>query len=571
MRRRIRRACEPCRHRKVKCDGGNPCDVCVGYGYSCVYANREAPEAEHVSSIRRPSPSSVSRSQEKRPSVPSIPHALEESEPQKHLYELSAERASAKPESTRFTRVDSAIAFPRSLAFALQADEPPRLQAFAWNTGTRTEHVQVHRPRIFAYVTLQDLEHFSEAYFASVNPIFDIIDRETFHQRVLRCWAAQVIDAGLEVLVCGVVALGSLFSTVSFGHEADLVEHARLTLDSTFAHSGALLSVDFVIGWILRALYLRSTTRPHVSWMASSMALHIAESVGLHQEMSEIKTSLTMSEAEIDVRRRTFWVADCLNRFFSAQYGRTKTVLQNVGCRYPSAMSEDRVDDFISLVRLMPDLCDATSTGSPSSIAPLTDGLLRLGKADIHKLPLLLLRADAVFCIYRKIRYIGVPLSLTQTTALLSTIRSALDAATALATQFQQWWTIIGVPFHSVCVLLSLDTTESLALLPRAMETLQTVATVFTSHVSGDALRTAQYLVKVAERRRRGELESLQRCLNLNASVTTGTISPNTVSSEATSDVPSFEWPTDVDLGFAQFLNESYGNEDMAMAGGLDR
>ncbi|TVY39615.1 Protein RDR1 [Lachnellula occidentalis] len=542
QRRRIRNACEPCRHRKVKCDGGHPCEVCVGYDYSCVYANSEIPIsiAEQVITIGSPLKGPASQPPDQPPQNSDY-HETINTEPQKQLY----------TGNTRFTRVDSAVAFPRSLGLALNADEPPRLQAFAWNTGTRIDNHPVIRQNIFQYLTLLDAETLANVFFTSVGPIFDIMNREDFNHRLFRCWETQGIDASSEVVLCGVLALGSLFSAPpAFVHEADIVEQARLTLDSTFAHSEVLLSVDFVVGWVLRSIYLRCTTKPHVSWMASSMAMHIAESIGLHQEMSEIRITpgkrAVMSEEEIENRRKVFWTADCLNRLFSAQYGRTKIMLQNITCRYPTTITNDGADDFISLIRLMPNLCDI---GSPSSATVLTDGIMRLGEMSISKSPLLLLRADAIFCIYRKLRYIGVTLSQKQIEVILSVIRSALEAADSLALQSQQWWTIIGVPFHSVCVLIALKTIESLTLLHKAAETLRSIVMVFNSHVSREALRTAHYLVKVTEKKRRGELECLQRCLNLNAQINAGTPT-QTPPLDGAAELPSFEWPTDIDIGF---------------------
>lgn len=524
---------------------------------------------KQLSSMRNLSPPTVSRSRDEV-STASNSGGIESLEPPKQLYVLSEERHSPRTGNTRFTRVDSAIAFPRSLGLSLNADHPPRLGAFAWNTGTRLRDPEVARQTIFEFVSLRDVETLSDTYFTSVHPIFDIISREEFNHQISRSWASQTLDAGFEVVLCGVMALGSLFSTHNtFLHEADVVEQARLTLDRTFAHAKVLLSVDFVVGWILRAIYLRSTNGPHVSWVASSMALHIAESIGLHQEMNEIKTTQRgqiqrrlMSETELETRRKTFWVACSLNHLFSAQYGRTKITLQNIGCRYPTEDSNETAASFVSLLRLLPHLCDATSTIASSTISNLTDGLLRLGEMAIYKLPLLLLRADAIFCIYRKLRYIGVTLSPRQTDVVLSAIRLALDAADTLALRSQPWWSVVGVPFHSVCVLIALNSMESLTLLHHAMETLQNITTVFSSHESREALRTAHYLVKVAEHERRGELECLQRCLNLNTKITNATITPSP-SSEEDLELPLFEWPTDIDLGFVDLLNTNHPNEDM--------
>ena len=257
-----------------------------------------------------PSPSTTPESRG-QPSVGLGLPTTEDVEPRKQLYVLSEERSPLRIGNTSFTRVDSAIAFPRSLGLSLKADDPPKLHAFAWNTGPRTEKPAPPRSHAFEYMTLQDIKTFSDPYFAAINPIFDIINPENFKNRVAQCWATQNVDLGFEVILLGVMALGSLSSPHVFIHEAEIVEQARLTLDRTFAHAEVLISVDFVAGWILRAIYLRSTTKPHVSWVASCMALHVAESIGLHQEVSEIKVaqkaqfrSYLMSEKESETRRQ---------------------------------------------------------------------------------------------------------------------------------------------------------------------------------------------------------------------------------------------------------------------------
>ena len=71
----------------------------------------------------------------------------------------------------------------------------------------------------------------------------------------------------MEALICVVVALGSFISSplLPLLAEAQVVEHRRLLLDLTTAHAPAWLSVRHVQAWLLRAIYLRSTTRPHLS------------------------------------------------------------------------------------------------------------------------------------------------------------------------------------------------------------------------------------------------------------------------------------------------------------------
>lgn len=53
-------------------------------------------------------------------------------------------------------------------------------------------------------------------------------------------------------------------------------------------------------------------------------------------------------------------------------------------------------------------------------------------------------------------------------------------------------------------------------MLLEAMEVLRLANTTFGSSAAEEALRVAQSLVTLAEKKRRRELESLQRCVNVN-------------------------------------------------------
>ena len=55
-RMRARKACEPCRERKRKCDGGNPCSCCVRYEYDCYYFSVRERRGMTTSSSNRASP-----------------------------------------------------------------------------------------------------------------------------------------------------------------------------------------------------------------------------------------------------------------------------------------------------------------------------------------------------------------------------------------------------------------------------------------------------------------------------------------------------------------------------------
>lgn len=74
----------------------------------------------------------------------------------------------------------------------------------------------------------------------------------------------------------------------------------------------------------------------------------------------------------------------------------------------------------------------------------------------------------------------------------------------------QPWWNVISTPFHAVCVLLSIGTSESLALIAKSLEVLKGVAAQWDSHISREAVRTAGILVDGARAKKRKELENLE-------------------------------------------------------------
>ena len=560
-RRRVRKACEPCRHRKVKCDGGFPCKVCSGYGYECFYQTGEGvPTVVQSPKLKTGASPIVAGANHQDFNITSqeLPDIAG---PKRRLYVLSDDPQSLKPLNAHFTRVDSAIAFPRSLGLSLNLNNPPRIHSFAWNAGTRGDTGPPARSKVFEYVSLRDVEALSKTYFSNVHPIFGVIDRESFERKATNCWTNQEVDTGFEAVLCSVIALGSFFSkTGSFAYESEVVEQGRLALDSTFAQPKVLLSVDFVAAWVLRAIYLRATAKPHLSWMASNMAMHTAESVGLHQELNDIcqgKTAALQSrvadEAECELRRRVYWVSACLNRLFACHYGRTHIMLQNIGCRYPTAREGDETTEFIDLINRAP--LDNPAGSSIFSSAELTESLKKLSESPIKPLPLILLRADMSFCIYRKLRYLGVTLSPARVEIFLSMTRVALAAANVLANEGQQWWSVIGVPFHSLCSLIAIGTIESISLLPEAMETLQRVTSIFSSPHATEALQTGTYLLRGAEAKKRREYDLLQKTVALGSSGATAVSQRSAAGGEVINDVmPSFEWPTDLDLGWSEFL-----------------
>jgi hypothetical protein len=468
---------------------------------------------------------------------------------------------------TRFTSAYSAVAWPKRLGINLGMANPPRLQAFGWNTGTRPEVTPVPTSSICNILSLEEAKHFADVYFKEVHPYFGILDPEMFGERCDDFWASARQGTDFEACVCGVVALGSYFSVSPPAPpspvEAQVVEQGRILLDLSFAHPPVMISVKHVVAWILRALYLRLTTRPHVSWIASCNAVHIAEAIGLHREISEFQLKSDMprqiTQMEVDHRRRTFWVATALNQFFASEYGRTKVQIDLIGCQPLSATAQpgDMTAQTVAILQSAP---GQALLGRPVELL----GSLAKAMALPVKSPFLaLVRADVCFCIYRMLSSTNSRFPAEQIPSFLNIIRVALDGVVFLGTLKESWWNVVSTPLQCVGVLLSLGTTESLSMIPSALEALKSITAIYDSHLSREALSTGYALVQAAREQRSKQLESLDRGLDVVGEVS------QSASSIITTPGDEFQWPMDNDLGFSDFLDLSsyYNLTDRALAG----
>ncbi|KAF4635414.1 hypothetical protein G7Y89_g2683 [Cudoniella acicularis] len=448
---------------------------------------------------------------------------------------------------TRFTSASSAIAFPKILGIALGLSDPPRLHSFGWNPGKRPEQRFIPQISICDMVTPDEMKQFADVYFREVHPFFGIVDRALFLSKSNSFWSTPNRGTDFEALMCGVFSLGSYFSPIPSPAEARVVEQGRFLLDLSTAHPPAVLSFKHVAAWTLRAIYLRSTTRPHLSWIASCTAVHIAEAIGLHRQIGEqnMKREMprTVLPLEEDLRIRNFWAAVSINQFFAAEYSRSKVQLDMIDCKPLVSQAGDFTAQTLKIMQSIPRPRIADRAGT---ISDFSNALKSLAEMSIDAPFLGLLRADACFCVFRMIQAANLSVSSSQVALILEIIRVALDGVKFLRSMGQLWWNVVGVPFHSVCVLLSIGTSESLAMLPGTLETLKNIAVTCDSHLSKEALRTAFTLVQGAQLKKSRELDDLNRGLSAIGDL-----------SEAVSQASTngFEWELGYDMGFPDFLD----------------
>jgi hypothetical protein len=402
----------------------------------------------------------------------------------------------------------SAIAFARGVGVELGMACPPRLHSYAWNIGIRPERVGPTITRLRELVSLEDSKPFFDTYFNTIGPLYGILNKDGFTQRCIEFWSLRAASTAFEAVICGVISLGSFFSNGNpCALEWELVEHSKLLLEASISQPPALVSLDHVAAWILRSLYLRLTTRPHLSWLASCTTMHLAEATGLHQEIYTIQSAVDgftrpLDVQESDSRRRIFWVAWSLNRLLSAEYSRSPAYLDNIRCLKPCPRNDDFTADLIAIAEILPH--NPLPGNNATNIAGIEAALVQLSLLpDEQQAVLTLLKADVCLMLCRRLWAKKYKLSTEQIDKILTILRSAFVQAQCLSKQHCPWWNLVSVPFQSLCLLLSLSSGKSIEMISEAMETLNVVSSEYDTHMTRDAVNIAKRLIgRFAERRR---------------------------------------------------------------------
>ncbi|EXK87922.1 protein RDR1 [Fusarium oxysporum f. sp. raphani 54005] len=448
-RKRSRLACETCRDLKRKCDGAQPCGACVRFEYDCTYKTFSNKKRKTHEATLLPSPP-VHTEKESRPSRSD--HATSP----RHLQSLEA---------------NSGAAFLRRLALRLDPKNAPRMHTFSWNAflgARKSSHVPVSRP-ITDLLSKEDMESLSAVYFQKMDPIYGFVDRDDISQTI------QVEPPPVEL---------------------DLIETARFILEQKMSDGPSAASVT---GWLLRVVYLRIAGTPHTAWMASSILMHMLEAAGLHCEPSQ-ESVLPVTEEKVDaeLRRRLFAVAEHLNIWISFDMGRSRTILCNSTLEMPCSREGDYTHELMELLPYSTEL-DPNKTQDVSELeASLSTVLSRTHSVP----PSIMAQTNLALCLCRRLQSMNTTFSGKVLDQILSITKTGIEAAQAILDARSPWHHMANVPFQIICVLLAIDTGESIAQLKDAMQCLSNVATVYNTNATKEALNTASLLILMQQRRK---------------------------------------------------------------------
>ncbi|OKL58361.1 hypothetical protein UA08_06357 [Talaromyces atroroseus] len=507
-RRRTRLACTACKLRKRKCDGGNPCASCTRYDYQCYYDQPSRPKKAAAVLLRQNQSQHQNINLESTSQQELPPKTCHDGIPFNRASDNDKQTQSASRE--RNMEANSGVVFPRTLGLRLNSQiNAQRRECPGWNLGIR--HCSRRSEKSITWILSHNAwQELYRIYEEKIQPIYGFLDLQSVYAIAQRRWEDPNATNEFDSVLCGVAALGSMFSSqASWEQERQLVECSKEILES----SGTLVNptLDDAAGWLLRTLYLRCSSSPHASWMASCTALHIIEAIGIHQESATGVISLVYADTasppstdadqkETEIKRRVFWIAKILNTWISFEYGRTRVILQGESCRVPK--SEGLDGDCTSVLISLFQISDNLDPSKDMSADDLEKCLEQLQHYNFENSALVLSQSVLAFTIYRRLQLLGLSANKTVIDRVISLGRRGLEASRQCIDDNCPWWHVNNVPFQFTCVLLAIDTPDSLLHIRESMAILKKTAKHFGTPKSYQAFETVKRLVRLSQMRK---------------------------------------------------------------------
>ncbi|KAF7712777.1 Fungal Zn(2)-Cys(6) binuclear cluster domain-containing protein [Penicillium ucsense] len=496
-RRRALVACIPCRERKRKCDGQDPCCTCISWGYECYYLARRRRRSRKVRAVTPNTQVDLRRtSVQENPVVETV--------------QTSKTTDTDRIELVRRLEANSGAAFVRKLGLKIDPARAPKLNLFSWNIGARacaSQMPSVSTVPIVEIMTLEDMQAKAQVYFDKVHPCYGFMDPQVFFERLALRWNSLESWNIFDSTIAGVVAIGCFFSNRQATiPELHLVRTARHILE--MQHLAGPPSIDLLTGWTLRSIYLRMTDTPHSTWVASSTLMHLIEAAGLHPEPQSVLPARV--QGNTDIQRRIVGMAHHLNVWTSYDLGLSRVSFQNN--ELPTLPSPRQGDLTIELLRLLP-VSLSLDPSKTKNETDLTSALSDLLRGDHTQPPSVMAQCNLVLCILRRLHTQNLNISPDAAAEVLSLLKLGLQSARSMVASFSPWHHAANVPFHIICVLLVMDTRPSLAMLPEAMETVKMVANTWDTETMREAYNTACLLVMLHQQRRKDDLAIFSEAL----------------------------------------------------------
>ncbi|EPX71698.1 uncharacterized protein SOCG_01912 [Schizosaccharomyces octosporus yFS286] len=495
-RTRTKKACLVCHRKKRKCSGTFPCSYCQKLRHKCQYEpgvikNNEHPtqnsqlETEYLDkqSLKPDNSSSISSKHTMTNRDFCVPKNNENN------YNLSKEE-SKKP-----------VCFADIIGDRLGVASTIYNKPYAWNLGSRIYSKRSEVINIKDILSQDDCRFYASIYFEDVNPIFGLLDATSFFSKLKSTWSTDM-EEEFEALVCIIILLGSYFShTNSLANELEfvLIELTENLLKSGSFPMAIAPTITKIVIFVLKSVYLRNIADPADAWLASCTSMHLVEIFCANIDLWENQKNYNDTEHTNNKSQsylplyNVIMVSEAFHKFLAMEIGSTpiRPSRLNSGLFFDSENLQFQGNHLVQLVKALP---QGEETIEKSQIT-MVETVLKISQLSQEQPNLIaLLKGSISFHMYRKLILTGFHLDESTIEMILKITDEALNKCLILCDKGIGWWNVLDVPFHGVCVLLSMDTRESLLMIPKAYNVLKQVVRTFNTVASKSALQIASDL-----------------------------------------------------------------------------
>jgi len=388
-------ACEPCRSRKIRCDGNKPtCEACSKRSQQCIY--QATPDINSANAYVESLVNRVAQLEQELNSAratilklstsPSIPPEPQQQE-QTHLQPFGNidprllpddERAAAEhgfvdamggdagimnpDDGQTFYGSSSAHGFTRQMyGSVLQKSTTPELKisgdGILADQSSNLSTAVYMPPETFSLLPRELSDHLLSLYWSRVHTLYPFLHKDSFDQAYDDLWRPSTehhlrtrpglgLGASKEsgpssiVFHCAfnaALALGMQFSDLPLDEKERLsslcLSKSKDLLRLDLFDSGNIALVQTLL---LLTQYFQSTNWPSKCWTSIGLACRLAQGLGLHVEEDRLKGAFDVAECE--VRRRVWHGCVTMDIIVSMTLGRPAMLIANSTRSLPSTL-----------------------------------------------------------------------------------------------------------------------------------------------------------------------------------------------------------------------------------------
>ncbi|WBW73397.1 c6 zinc finger domain protein [Schizosaccharomyces osmophilus] len=507
-RTRARKACIVCHRKKRKCNGTFPCSNCQKLRYQCEYAPETVKSRELQSQNSQQETEKIdSRVLEPYDSKSTTTKPVIANE------DFSFPKNSETNKSFNQEGIKRPVCFADIIGDRLGVSSSKNYKPYAWNLGSRAYPKWSKRTSITKYFSQDQCRFYASIYFEDVNPIFGLLDSTTFFPKLKSVWNTNM-EEEFEALICIVVLLGSYFShTNSLASELEfsLIELSENLLKPETFPMGMNPTITKIVTWMLKSVYLRNIADPADAWLASCTSMHLIETLCIKFDLFENQENSyegNLFNNDFLSLSNIIMISEAFHRVLAMEIEAAPVKLSRLKSRFlvDGENLQSQSNHLVQLAKVLP---EPEETNEESQVTMVETVQKISGFSQEQPNVIALLKAAVSFHMYRKLILTSFHLDGTTSGTILKITDEALDRCLILCDKGLGWWNVLDVPFHGICVLLSMDTKESLLLIPKAYGVLKTVVKTFNTIPSQSALQVSSELCYALRNKKLGEANIL--------------------------------------------------------------